>query len=133
MRLFSTTFVLIMIFLSACAKRDYGDLINGYKVIAVNPAEIYIAKPDDELIFGPSKEIGISGDFIFVYCGSEKIIRNGFVSTPGYNIVNTKNGLIYREISNADLDALLVRISIKKPLMKSASSYLTSDFSKTIR
>jgi hypothetical protein len=112
--------------LLGCAEhRDSANLVNGYKLLAMNPTELYVAKSANELIVGPTIEtIGVSGDLIVANCGLEKRTVNGFENTTGYNIIDTRSGLVTKRLTEEGMRTQLGRLNKEVPKMQSPSSLL---------
>lgn len=92
------------ILMSACANRyDYGDLIGGYKVVAMNPVEIYVERPDGVLIAGPSlRGVALHDGKIFTV---SEVERKPGHATSEYGIIfsarkTERMGMSYVEFSN---------------------------------
>ena len=118
-------FVLVLTAVGCMEHRDTGSLVNGYKLVAMNSSEIYIANPTDELIIGPTiKTVGITGDVIVAYCGMEKTVANGFENTRGYNIVDTRSGAVTTRLTEEGMRAQLSASNLKEPKMQSPSALL---------
>ena len=92
------------ILMSACANGyDYGDLVGGYKVVAMNPVEIYVERPDGVLIGGPNLR-GVAFHDGKIFTVSEVERRPGR-ATSEYGIIFSARkienmGMSYVEFSN---------------------------------
>lgn len=118
-------FILVLTVAGCMEHRDAGDLVNGYKLLAMNSSEIYIANPSDELLIGPTiKTIGITGEVIIAYCGMEKTVVNGFENTTGYNIVDTRTGAVTSRLTEESMRSQLGTLNLKEPKMVSPSALL---------
>jgi hypothetical protein len=118
-------FMFVLMFAGCVGHRDTGNLVNGYKILAMNSAEIYVATPTDELIVGPTiRTIGIAGPVIVAYCGTEKTVANGFQNTTGYNVVNTRTGAVTLSLTEESMRAQLAALNIQVPKMQSPSELL---------
>jgi hypothetical protein len=118
--------VIFALFVLGCSEhRDSANLVNGYKLLAMNPTELYVANSANELIVGPTIEtIGVSGAIIVAYCGLEKRVVNGFENTMGYNIVDTRSGVVTKQLTEEGVRTQLGRLNIEVPKMQSPSSLL---------
>lgn len=126
----SILFYVSCLALSACGlKKDHGELVNGYAVIAMNPKEIYVAKPDNELVVGPFVErIGMSDYLILVQCSAKQTTVNGFVATPGFSVVNTRSHLISVGLTDAEIHSMFREAGLPLPTMLNVSLYFDSKF-----
>jgi hypothetical protein len=113
-------FLFLLILLGCSEHKDSRELTNGYKVLAMAPTEVYIANPDSELVVGPTIEsIGLVGDLVVAYCGWEKSSANGFENTVGYNIVDTRNKNLLKNLSENEMREELKRLNLTMPRMES--------------
>jgi hypothetical protein len=119
---------LIVLVLVACnSHTDKRTLPNGYAVFAAGSTELYLANPQRELLLGPTLvSIGIVDPYVVVYCGWENSERNGFANTVGYNILNTKDGLIEKRLSEDAARAWLTLRGLQFPTMSSPSSAMAA-------
>jgi hypothetical protein len=118
----------LVLFITACAEhRDTGYLVNGYKVVAMNPLEVYVATPTNELIIGPTiKSMGVTGDIVVVDCGLEKSVVNGFENTTGFNIVDTRTGVVTYNLTEESMKIQLSTLHAREPEMQSPSVLMHS-------
>lgn len=91
-----------------CAHVDRAELLNGYTVWALSPAELYLAAPDNELIAGPKlKSVAISDPYVIAFCGWDRAEANGFENTVGYTVVDTRTGAIDRFLSEGSFSSAM--------------------------
>src|SRR5689334_18371244 len=117
--------VLVLCLLGCAEHRDSANLVNGYRLLAMNPRELYVANSANELIVGPTiKTIGVTGNLIVANCGLEKRTVNGFENTTGYNIIDTRSGTVTKQLTEEGMRAQLRRLNAEVPKMQSPSSLL---------
>jgi len=94
-------------------------------VLAMNPAEVYVAKADGELLLGPTIEkIGISNDVVVVYCGWQERSVNGFAATVGYNIIYTRTGEVVKRLTEQQLREALRQRNTQMPQLDVPQKFL---------
>jgi len=117
--------LLLCMGLVACsARHDAGNLVDGYQLLAMNPAELYVAKSDRELVLGPTIEkIGMQNEVIVVYCGMENRAVNGFTNTVGYNVIFAKTGEVVKGLNEQQLHDLLQARNVLPPQLEAPQKY----------
>ncbi|HEY6922655.1 MAG TPA: hypothetical protein VI653_04240 [Steroidobacteraceae bacterium] len=83
-----------------------------------------MADSGQELLLGPTVEsIGVVGAQIVVFCGWRKRSVNEFRNTVGYNIIDTKTGVVAKGLDEKGMEGLLRRKNLGVPSMESPAKY----------
>jgi hypothetical protein len=111
--------------LSGCdAQQEPVALINGYKLWAMNPHEIYIADDKDALLVGPGlQKIAIADDLIIAVCSQETFSSNGFANTRGYSILDTRKKLNMISLTEAQAHKNLSDSDVSSPTLRDVSDF----------
>lgn len=111
---------------TGCAKHyDAGNLPGGYEVVAMNPVEVYIRRPNGSLIAGPKlKSLAISGEIIFTI--TEVNIYGK--SLLKYGIIDTTYGIEVLDNSKDEFLHYLDKYDISYPEFENPANF----FSRTM-
>jgi hypothetical protein len=120
-------FVLVTLVLIGCSPRkDVGELPNGYLLMSLSSQELFVAAPNQALLVGPDvKELAVTGEVIVIRCGGERKTINGFTGTVGYNIVDSRSGQLFTNLTDAEYHARLKELNVEQPRLVDASVFLT--------
>ena len=93
--------------------------------MVMSSEEVYVANAQNELILGPEIEtIGIAPGVIVVNCGPNKIVADGLENTIGFNLIDTRTGVIWKSLTAAEAEQKLRSRGSSIPEMRPLSSYL---------
>ncbi len=110
--------------LISCGRQASPLLPNGYKVMAMNPREIYVSNDRNELIIGFAiSEIGIERNYVFVKCVKDKGVVNGFRNMAGYNMIDTANGVVRFEMNYDEFDRVAAEVGFDASRMRQVSDF----------
>jgi hypothetical protein len=115
----------LLILIAGCKPWAPTPLIDGYQIMVMNSQEKYIANARDELILGPNIEtIGIATGTIVVNCGLDEVVVNEFANTVGFNLIDTRTGVIWKGLTAGEAEEKLKSRNISMPEMRPLASYL---------
>ena len=119
--------LMLLVLVAGCERRPWAPtpLVHGYQIMIMNSDEAYIANAQNELILGTEIEaIGIGPGLIVVDCGRKEIVVNGFANTIGFNLIDTRNGELFKGLTAAEAEQKLRSRGNAMPEMRPLSSYL---------
>lgn len=117
----------LLILIAACERKPWEPtpLVDGYQIMIMNSDEAYIANVENDLILGPEIEaIGIAPGVIVVDCGLKDVVVNQFANTVGFNVIDTRTGIIWKRLTAAEAEQKLGAQGRAMPEMQPLSSYL---------
>jgi hypothetical protein len=115
----------LLMLVAACEPWTPTPLIDGYQIWVMNSQEKYIGDAQDTLILGPQIEtIGVAPGVIVVNCGLNEVVVNEFANTVGFNLIDTRTGVIWKGLTAAEAEQKLKSRNIPMPEMRPLSSYL---------
>lgn len=117
----------LLMLITACERSDWKPtpLVDGYQIMVMSSEEVYVANAQNELILGPEIEtIGIAPGVIVVNCGPKKIVADGLENTAGFNLLDTRTGVIWKGLTATEVEQKLKSRKISMPEMRPLSSYL---------
>jgi hypothetical protein len=119
--------LMLLVLIAGCERKPWAPtpLADGYQIMIMNSEEVYIADGRNELILGPEIEaIGIAPGTIVVDCGLKDVVVNQFANTVGFNVIDTRTGVIWKRLTAAGAAEKLRALGSPMPEMRPLSSYL---------
>jgi hypothetical protein len=108
----------------SCSDPRPVELANGYQLWAMNPRELYVSKPDHELIVGPGlQRIAVHNNYILAYCADENQTSNGFANTKGYSIIDTLTGQVLDGLNQQEFESRLAGLKIPDSPLEDVSKF----------
>jgi hypothetical protein len=117
----------LLLLIAACERSEWKPtpLVDGYQIMVMSSEEVYVANAANDLILGPEIEtIGIAPGVIVVNCGPKKIVADGLENTAGFNLLDTRTGVIWKGLTAAEAEQKLRSRNVTMPEMRPLSSYL---------